>query len=66
MARETTWRNIVIQVDPDFVRNDRIVTEYEFSSPGGRNYDPRTHENGYRVFRGDYRKRGPYRPEEEN
>lgn len=59
-VRETTWRDLVIQADPDHVRDSRIVIEYEFSSPGGRGR-PETHERGFRVFRGDYKRRGPYR-----
>lgn len=60
---KTTWRDLVIQADPDHVRNSRIVTEYEFSSPGGRGR-PETHDRGFRVFRGDYQRRGPYQPQE--
>lgn len=61
-VKQTTWRDLVIQADPDHVRNSRIVTEYEFTAPGGRGKDG-THEEGRRVFRGDYKRRGPYRPE---
>lgn len=56
--RETTWRDLVIQADPEFIRDSRIVTEYEFSSPPGGN--PDTHDRGFRVFCGDYTKRGGY------
>lgn len=61
-VKETTWRDLVIQADPDHVYKSRVVTEYTFTAPGGRG-DPRTHEDGFRVFRGDYQRRGPYRPE---
>lgn len=63
MAREITWRNLVIRADPDFVRKDRVVVEYEFTAPSGRGLDPRFYRDGYRVFWGDYRNRGPYRPQ---
>lgn len=61
-TRETTWRDLVIQVDPNHVRDNRLVTEYQFT-PATRGRDSRTHEDGYRVFKGDYMRRGPYQPE---
>jgi hypothetical protein len=61
-TRETTWRALVLQAEPDHVRMNRMVTEYQFSS-ATRGRDSRTHEDGYRVFRGDYMRRGPYQPE---
>lgn len=64
MAKETTWRDMILKADPHHIRNSRVVTEYEFSAPGGRGFDPRIHEEGQRVFRGDYTKRGPYRTTE--
>lgn len=61
MSRETTWRNLCAQADPDFNRNSRNVKEYEFTSPWRG--DTRTHEAGSRVFFGDYALRGPYEPQ---
>lgn len=61
-VKQTTWRDLVIQADPDHIRDSRIVTEYQFTAPGGRGNED-THEHGFRVFKGDYRRRGPYRPD---
>lgn len=61
MARELTWLSIVQRADPEHARRSRYVTEYEFTSHT-RGWDDRTHENGMRVFRGNYDVRGPYRP----
>ena len=57
-SREFSWHQLVVQADPDWNKDSRIVTEYEFTAKGIGN--PRTHENGYRVFKGDYQTRGPY------
>ena len=51
--RQKTMRQLVIEADPKWVRDSRVVPEYEFSSEKG----------APRVFEGDYQKRGPYRPE---
>lgn len=61
-TRETTWRDMVLRANPDHVRESRLVVEYQFT-PATRGRDSRTHEDGYRVFRGDYMRRGPYQPE---
>jgi len=61
-TRETSWRAMVLQAEPDHVRVSRLVTEYQFSA-ATRGKDSRTHEDGYRVFKGDYMRRGPYQPE---
>ena len=60
----TTWRDLVIRADPDHVRDSRINIEYQFTSVSGRGR-PETHEGGFRVFRGDYKRRGPYKPSTE-
>ena len=60
-TRETSWRAMVLQAEPDHVRVSRLVTEYQFSA-ATRGRDSRTHEDGYRVFKGDYMRRGPYQP----
>ena len=62
MSRETTWRNLCVQADPEFNRTSRLVIEYEFSAPGGKIGNERTHEAGRRIFLGDYQTRGPYTP----
>ena len=59
-TRSTTWLNLVVQADPDHTRDARYVTEYEFSSPGRYSGKDMVHEGGRRVFRGDYKTRGPY------
>lgn len=64
VTRETTWRALCIQADPEFTKSSRQIVEYECSSGGRRNGDERVFRNGYRVFMGDYQVRGPYRPEE--
>lgn len=58
-TKQINWRNIVIAADPDWPRNKRFVTEYEFTA-AGRAGDDRTHEDGKRVFKGNYDIRGPY------
>lgn len=66
MSTTTTvisWLDIIRRADPEFNRTKRYVVEYEFSAPGGRMGDERTHEGGSRVFRGNYDERGPYAPE---
>jgi hypothetical protein len=57
----TDWLSYVLKADPEHTLNSRRVTEYEFTAAaGGRNGNPETHENGFRVFKGDYTTRGPY------
>jgi hypothetical protein len=49
-------RNISVFIrltDPDYVRDERIAVEYDFSDLGGR------------IFTGPWRTRGIYTPEEE-
>jgi len=63
MARETTWRSLCVQADPDFNRMSRLVVAYEFSSPGkSASGNERTHEGGRRIFLEDYQNSGPYAP----
>ena len=63
-SRTTTLRALVVQADPDWVRNSRWVVEFEFSASGWRQAgDERTHEGGKRVFYADYQTRGPYAAE---
>jgi hypothetical protein len=59
-TRELSWLALVQQADPDHARTARYVIEYEFTAYGRG--DERTHENGMRVFRGNYDVRGPYTP----
>lgn len=59
-TKQTNWLALVVQADSEHTKNSRIVTEYEFSSPGGG--DPREHSDGKRIFTGDYQSRGPYAP----
>lgn len=59
-TRQYSWLALVQQADPDHARLSRYVIEYEFTAPGRSN--ERTHENGMRVFRGNYDRRGPYAP----
>lgn len=60
-TRETTFRALVLQADPEHTRNSRFVVEYEFQAPGRGNDEH--HDSGLRVFRGDYQNRGPYTPD---
>ena len=60
--RRFSWLSLVLQADPEHTRNKRYVTEYEFSSRGGGS--DKTHEEGKRVFRGNYDTRGPYATDE--
>ncbi len=59
-TRELSWLDIVKRADPEHSRTKRYVVEYEFSSR--ERGDEKTHENGMRVFRGNYDERGPYAP----
>lgn len=63
VVRRTAWLTEVLQADPEHSREKRNHIEYEFSAPGGGSR--KTHENGKRVFRGNYDQRGPYAPEED-
>lgn len=63
-TREISWLSIILAADPDFQRNSRFVTEYEFNVPGAASGNELTHEEGMRVFKGDYTKRGPYAPDD--
>lgn len=57
MARESNWRSIVIQADPEWPRNSRIVPEYEFTGPGPKASSLgglRESDNGKTVFLRDY------------
>lgn len=47
-VKVTPWRTIVLSADPEFSMEDNNTEEYRFS-------------NG-RVFRGNYKNRGPYEP----
>ncbi len=65
-TRQTNFRALVGQVDPNFSYSSRIVPEYEFTSVGARPQNGRsrdkseTFDRGTRVFMGDYQNRGPY------
>ena len=50
-SKQIDLRRIVIEADPDWTRDRRVVPEYEFS-------------NG-RKFKADYTKRGAYEETEE-
>ena len=63
MSRSISFHALCVRADPEFVRRSRVVTEYEFTSPGGRSRtgSERTHDGGgLRIFVGDYQERGPY------
>lgn len=60
-TRELSWLDIVQRADPEHLRTKRYVVEYEFSSR--ERGDERTHQDGMRVFRGNYDDRGPYAAE---
>ena len=65
MSRSISFHALCVRADPEFVRRSRVVTEYEFTSPGGRSRtgSERTHDGGgLRIFVGDYQERGPYTP----
>jgi hypothetical protein len=65
MSRAIPWSSLVLQADPEHQRKKRFVREYEFSAPGGapaRGND-KTHDEGKRIFEGDYQTRGPYADE---
>ena len=62
-TRSTTWRDLVVQANPNHTRESRIVREYEFTTAAHRNVADGVHKDGYRVFEGDYQTRGPYAPE---
>lgn len=51
VTRVTDLRTEVIRADPQWPVTSRIITEYEFPSPKGR--EPR-------AFKADYTKRGAY------
>jgi hypothetical protein len=62
-GRVTTLRDLVIQADPDYVRERNWVTEYEVSAPGRRptgRAGELIDEGGRRVFRGYEPRRGAY------
>ena len=63
MTRTTDLRSLVVQADPEHTRKSRWVVEYEFTAPGSRNLDEKTHRDGKRIFEGDYQARGPYAPQ---
>ena len=51
MAREISFRALVVQADPDYTQRSENPVEYEFTGARGK---------GVREFRGSYRVRGPY------
>lgn len=60
-TRVIDWQSEVVQANPNHYRDLNHTVEFEFTArPGDQN--PRTHENGMRVFRGEYKRRGPYAP----
>lgn len=46
-VRQKTWRQLVVEADPDFVQESENPISYEFA-------------NGKRKFRERYKQRGPY------
>lgn len=60
-TRVFSWMDLVIRSNPEHVRESRFAIEYEFTAPSGRG-DPKTHEDGRRVFRANYDVRGAYGP----
>ena len=44
---QKTWRQMCIEADPDLVTEDRNPIEYEMAG-------------GKRIFKGNYKDRGPY------
>jgi hypothetical protein len=61
----TSWDAIVAQADPSRTEKDRNVVEYEFTSPGAsRTGNQNTHQGTKRIFKGDYKTRGAYTPQE--
>ena len=61
-SREIDWRSLVLKADPEHNKKNTEAVEYEFSAPAGRsaNQTEKTFDGGFRVFRGNYRTRGPY------
>lgn len=57
-TRQTDWRTLIVQADPDHTRTSNNPVEYEFSAKNGGN--DLTHEGTIRIFRGQYKTRGPY------
>lgn len=68
--RETSWLSIILAADPEFQSHGRRIVEYSFSGPGGKlpggegSEEEQQLNHGNRIFVGDYKRRGPYRPEE--
>jgi len=64
MSRETTWRDLCVQADPELFKpgEQRFVEEYSFTTPQGepKNATAKTYADGRRIFKGDYQRRGPY------
>lgn len=59
---QISWMDLIHRADPDFDRASTHIVEYEFTTLGsatGPNAHL-THQDGYRVFRGNYRARGAY------
>ena len=64
-TRQFSWDQLVKHADPEHTQNSVVVNEYEFSTPAHQRYEDRTQEGGRRVFKGRYRERGPYAPDNE-
>lgn len=60
VSKEMSWRQLIAKSDPEWARNSKVVTEYEFTAAYGGN--DATHRNGSRIFEADYRTRGAYAP----
>lgn len=62
MSRESDWRSIVIEADPEWPRTSQVVPEYPFSGPGPR--DPKGYRaktiDGPNTFMGKTEDRGAY------
>lgn len=64
---EFSWDAWVSRMDPEHDERSNTVVEYEFSARGlpiEPDGDNSVYENGFRVFRGNYRSRGAYSSEE--
>ena len=58
-TREVDWLGLMVQSDPEFNQKASDFIEYRFTAKTF-NGDRRKYDEGQRVFRGDYRTRGPY------
>jgi hypothetical protein len=64
---EYSWDAWINSVDPDHANDKVNVVEYEFTARGlplEPNGDNRLHQDGYRIFRANYKTRGAYASDE--